>query len=131
MVYRHGMGYALSGVVAMSPRSPLVSLVVSLFLLGATSWPAANWTAAPLDKEETKKDKTPRGVEVRFGDGRKQKIVLADEPIELTTPYGKLKIPVAAIHRIVFASRIPKETLKVVDAAIADLAHADFQRREE
>jgi hypothetical protein len=107
-------------------------------LLGATlaRAQAQRRVAAPpakeeAAKEETKKETAPGTVEIRFQDGRKQKITLADERIEFVTPYGTLLIPVAAIHRIQFASRIPKETLKRVDAAIADLGSPDFSRREE
>jgi hypothetical protein len=83
------------------------------------------------DKETKKKEVEPGAVEVRFSDGRKRKITLADEPLELITPYGKLKIPVAAIHRIHFASRMSKEVIKRIDDAIADLASEEFRRREE
>ena len=106
-------------------------------LVGALSLaPAQNNPAVPPAKEEVgregaKKDIEPGAVEIRFSDGRKRKLTVADEPVELITPYGKLKIPVAAIHRIYFASRIPKDVIKRVDAAIADLASEEFRRREE
>jgi hypothetical protein len=82
-------------------------------------------------REGVQKDTQPGAVEVRFTDGRKRKVTLADEKVELTTPYGKLAIPVTAIHRISFASRIPADVIKRVDAAILELGSQEFQRRED
>jgi hypothetical protein len=108
-------------------------LVCSVFVFPAQS---ADDEAAPpakgeVAKEPGKKDVEPGAVEVRFTDGRKQKVVLADERVELTTPFGKLVIPVASIHRIQFASRISPDVIKRVDAAIVELGNSEFERRED
>jgi hypothetical protein len=81
-------------------------LVCSLFVLPARSAYNAPPAKEEVAKEEGKKDTAPGAVEIHFTDGRKLKVTLADERVELTTPFGKLVIPVAAIHRIKFASRI-------------------------
>jgi len=108
-------------------------LACSVFVFPAQT--ADNGAAPPANgevaKETGKKDAEPGAVEVRFTDGRKQKVVLVDERFELTTPFGKLVIPVASIHRIQFASRIPPEAIKRVDAAIVELGNTDFERRED
>jgi len=106
-------------------------LAAALSLAPAQNNPAVSPAKEEVGREVAKKDIEPGAVEVRFSDGRKRKMTLADEPVELITPFGKLKIPVAAIHRIYFASRIPKDVIKRVDAAIADLASEEFRRREE
>jgi hypothetical protein len=108
------------------------SLMTSAFSFATNqNKPASPLNKAEAAKEEANKTNVPGAVEVRFSDGRTQKITLADERLELITPYGKLQIPVAAIHRIDFASRIPKEVVKQVDAAVANLASEEFQKREE
>jgi hypothetical protein len=105
-------------------------LVCSLF--GLPARPADNEPPAKEEvaKEEGKKQTEPGAVEIHFTDGRKQKVTLADERVELTTPFGKLVIPVAAIHRIKFASRIAPDVSKRVDAAIVELGSSDFEQRE-
>src|SRR5262249_3155286 len=72
----------------------------------------------------------PGAVEVYFIDNSYLKLKLADDQIELTTPYGKLRVPVAAVQRIDFASRIPEETLKRIETGIANLGSSEYQARE-
>ena len=45
-------------------------------------------------------------VEVRFTDNSLLKLKLEDERLEFLTPYGRLLIEVADIHRIDFATRV-------------------------
>jgi hypothetical protein len=112
-------------------NSLLVCSISTALLLAQT----ADNGAAPPKKEAARegaqKDTELGTVEVRFTDGRKRKATLADERVELTTPYGKLVIPVASIHRISFASRTPADVIKRVDAAILELGNQEFQRRED
>lgn len=107
------------------------SLLTALFLVT----PIADNRAGPPSEKggaEARKKEPERGaMEVRFADGRKSKVIVANERLELITPFGKLLIPVASIHRIRFASQISKEMIQRVDAAIADLASDEFQRRED
>jgi hypothetical protein len=108
-------------------------LICAVFAMPAQS--ADNEAAPPakgeVAKESGKKDAEPGAVEIRFTDGRKQKVMLADERIELTTPFGKLVFPVASIHRIQFASRVSPDVIKRVDAAIVELGNTEFERRED
>jgi hypothetical protein len=69
-------------------------------------------------------------VEIRFNDGSVLKLALRDERIEVLTPYGKLLIPVADIHRIDFATRIAEAYARRIDAAIANLGNAEYTVRE-
>ena len=81
-------------------------------------------------KAETAAKSAAAVVEVRCIDGSTLKLTVRDERIEFITPYGKLLIPVRNIERIEVAFRIPEEVARRVEAAIADLGKADFQRRE-
>jgi hypothetical protein len=90
-------------------------------------------TGADVKKPAKKRDRgePPAGaVEVQFIDDSTMKLLLREERLELTTPYGKLLIPVGDIERIEVATRIPDDIAKRVAAAIADLGASDFRRRE-
>src|SRR5262245_28057466 len=69
-------------------------------------------------------------VEIRFADDSTVKMSLQTASIEVATRYGKLTIPVAEIRRIDFGLRIPEETAKRIDAAVAQLGSKDFKQRE-
>jgi hypothetical protein len=69
-------------------------------------------------------------VEARFNDGSVLKVTPHEERLEVTTPYGKLSIPLADVRQIDFATRIPADVSRRIDAAIADLASPDFPKRE-
>lgn len=85
----------------------------------------------PSEKPPPKKDPVSGAVEIRFSDDSTVKVVLCDERIELETRYGRLQIPVAEIRRIDFSLRMPEEVRKRVEAAVSDLGHKEFRRREE
>jgi hypothetical protein len=54
-----------------------------------------------------------------------------DTQIELETSYGKLLIPLTDIYRIEFRSRPPSADItRRIEAAVADLGHAEFKRRQ-
>jgi hypothetical protein len=72
----------------------------------------------------------PAVLQARFTDDSVLKLSLREEKIELTTPYGKLHIPVADIRRVDFGTHIPEDVAKRIDAAIADLGSTDFEKRE-
>jgi hypothetical protein len=72
----------------------------------------------------------PGTVEVRLTDNSTLKLVLTDAKVEVTTPYGKLAIPVADVQRIDFATRLTDDDTKRVEEAVADLAHPQFAKRE-
>jgi LCCL domain len=122
----------------MSAVHPTSRLVVSLFAVLALTLPLA-CRADPVErpgeekpiKDRAEKPAAEAGVfEVHLNDNGNLKVKLRDEKIELTTPYGKLSIPASEIHQIEFATRVPEEVTKKVEAAIVGLASADFKTRE-
>jgi hypothetical protein len=72
----------------------------------------------------------PGVVDVRFTDGSTLKLTLKDANVELSTPYGRLSIPVAEIQRIDFATRLTDDATKRIEEAVANLAHPQFPKRE-
>ncbi|MCE9531879.1 MAG: hypothetical protein K8T89_12255 [Planctomycetes bacterium] len=99
-----------------------------LFLMSAAA------QAQPLKAvDETPKDPKSSGesqVEARFTDGSIMKMALREDRIEFMTPHGKLFISTADVRRIEFAMRVPDETARKIDSAIADLGNPQFKRRE-
>jgi hypothetical protein len=91
-------------------------------------------------KDEPNKEETPKTpgkpaakvhtVEVPCPGHSILRLVIRDDKLPLTTPYGKLSIPVADIERIEFATRLSDEDARRIDAALARLGHAQFQERE-
>ncbi len=69
-------------------------------------------------------------VEVRFADDSVIKATLQDKSIVVVTRYGKLTVAVDEIRSIELGVRVPEETIKRVDAAIALLGNSDFAKRE-
>jgi hypothetical protein len=69
-------------------------------------------------------------VEVRFADDSIVKAALLEKSIDVTTRYGKLTVPVDEIRSIELGLRIPDETGKRIEAAVAGLGSSDFAKRE-
>jgi len=69
-------------------------------------------------------------VEVRFADDSTVKMVLQHNSVEVVTRYGKLNVPVGDIRRIEFGLRIPEDTAKRIEAAIAGLGSSSFKQRD-
>jgi hypothetical protein len=69
-------------------------------------------------------------VEFRLADDSTVKMALQNTSIEVATRYGKLTVPVAEIRRIDFGLRIPEETARRIDTALAQLAAKEFKQRE-
>jgi hypothetical protein len=82
------------------------------------------------DTSQTGAAKKPLAVEVRFTDNSLLKLKLEDERLEFLTPYGRLLIEVADIHRIDFATRVSPESTKRIQTAIKNLGSAEFRQRE-
>jgi hypothetical protein len=85
------------------------------------------------DKNEKKSPAAvpdPNAVEVHFADDSTVKMSLQHNAVEIVTRYGKLTVPVTEIRRIDFGIRIPEETAKRIETAIARLAGSDFKLRE-
>ncbi|HZY90607.1 MAG TPA: LCCL domain-containing protein [Gemmataceae bacterium] len=72
----------------------------------------------------------PGAVEVRFTDDSNLKLLLRDPRIEVVTPYGKLVIPVAEVLKVEFATRVPEEVARRIEAAAGDLGSSDYSKRE-
>lgn len=99
-----------------------MSLVALCFAIAGSSGPLQGAEAKPASP-------APALVEVHFTDGSIVRLQLLEEKLPLTTPYGKLSVPVAAIRQIDFASRFPDEVARKVDAAIARLGSKEFKDR--
>lgn len=83
-----------------------------------------NDKGAPSDRTDA------NAVEVRFADDSTVKMALQNASIGVVTRYGKLTVPVGEIRRIEFGLRIPEETAKRIEAAVALLGSKDFKQRE-
>ncbi|HEX3316223.1 MAG TPA: hypothetical protein VHR72_15100 [Gemmataceae bacterium] len=69
-------------------------------------------------------------VEVQFANGSAVKMVLADTPIEIQTPYGKLAVPARDLRKIDFGVHLPEGLDKQIDQAVAELGNENFRVRE-
>jgi len=123
----------------MSLVNPISRRTVSLLAVLALTLPLAGKDPpgekparedAPPTEKPAKAAAEAAAVEVHFNDASNLKVRLRDEKLELVTPYGKLTIPVAEVRRIEFATRVPDEVTKKIDAAVANLAKEDFKARE-
>jgi hypothetical protein len=101
-----------------------VALLVVPVLHGADGDPKKD--AAP-DKKDAP---GLREAEVRFADGSTVRVLLMQETLDVTTKYGKLKVPTTEIRRIDFGIHMPEDVTKQVADAIARLASDTFNQRE-
>ncbi len=72
----------------------------------------------------------PGSAEVKFNDGSVMRMQFSDEVIEVTTAYGKLKIPAKDVRRLELATRIPDAIKTTIDQAIIDLGSSQYKLRE-
>jgi hypothetical protein len=63
-------------------------------------------------------------------DGSNLKLTVLDKQIRLKTRFGILVIPVAEIHRIEVATRIPADDSKIIDARILELGSTNYKERK-
>ena len=79
-------------------------------------------------------DENPRPdpglYQVRLADGSLVNVRLLTEEVEITTRYGKLKVPAADVRRIDVGFRYPEGVEKRVGEAVARLGDADFKVRD-
>jgi hypothetical protein len=108
----------------MRSRYALVLLGLVLIVGGATVGQEKETKEAPAARPAA------YPVEVRFADDSSVKAALQDKAVEITTRYGKLTVPVDEIRSIDLGMRIPPETVKRIDAAIAKLGSQNFADRE-
>jgi hypothetical protein len=118
----------LAGIPWQTKFATLVTLTSPLLLLGLVN--VADGFGGRSGPKIAQTTPAHGPVEVQFVDMCTMKLVLLDERIELDTPYGKLNIPLTAIDKIDFQTRIPGDVAKRIETAIADLGHASFKRRE-
>jgi hypothetical protein len=69
-------------------------------------------------------------AEVHFTDDSVLKVTLRDKDIRMTTRYGKLLVPAAAVRFIEFATRTPPAVLRQIEAAIANLGALRYSVRQ-
>jgi hypothetical protein len=111
-------------------------LLAALLLVGflLTTPEAVSRSAAPAaddpPMETAKPGAEPGEVEVRFTDNSVLKLTLKEEKLEVVTAYGKLLVPVGDIRRIEVATRVPEETARRIEKAVANLGSAEFNVRE-
>jgi hypothetical protein len=81
--------------------------------------------------DEPKKNTTrPGEVIALFHDGTKVRMVILQDKLEVTTKYGKLTVPAADVRRVEFGFRVPEETARKLEEAIANLGSPNFPQRE-
>jgi LCCL domain len=84
----------------------------------------------PLAAAEPAKPAKPPAVEVRYTDNSTMRLTLRDDRVEIDTRYGKLLIPAADVRRIEFATRVPADVTKRIEAAVANLGSPQYKLRE-
>jgi hypothetical protein len=107
------------------------TLAAAVAALALTS-PFLGAAGGPKPDAEPPKAANPSAgyVTVRLRDSSTLKMTIKDEAVELTTKYGKMRIPVADIVQIDFATRVPPEVARKIDAAIGNLGSKDFDARQ-
>jgi hypothetical protein len=110
----------------------VAALLAVVGLLAVAYSLGQNTPTEPKEEPKTpsKSAVPPGAVEVRCTDNSILKLIIRDEKLPMTTPYGKLSIPVAEVQRIEFATRISEEDARRIESAIARLDHAQFKERE-
>jgi hypothetical protein len=101
-----------------------------LFLAVAGILTPGTQLAAGERRPATGRDGTAGAVEIRLADDSTLKAVLRDGRIEIETRYGKLLIPTTDIHRIEFGLRLGDDVRVRIEAAVADLGHKEYRRRQ-
>jgi hypothetical protein len=106
------------------------------FLCGTTLAALALALSSPIaaqdedgEEQQPRLPFEPRAVEILFTDGSNLRLHLADEPLELVTPHGKLKIPAEDVLRIEFAQRLSKEAQQQIDELMTQLRSEDEAMR--
>jgi hypothetical protein len=91
---------------------------------------AAGLAARSSGDEPKKPNRPATEVEVHFANGTTIRMVLADTPIEVQTPYGKLAVPTHDLKKIEFGVHLPDGLDRLIDQAVADLGNENFRVRE-
>lgn len=72
----------------------------------------------------------PGEVIAMFHDGTKVRMVILQDKLEVTTKYGKLTVPTTEVRRVEFGFRLPEDTARKLEEAIANLGSPNFPQRE-
>jgi hypothetical protein len=102
-------------------------MIRNLLFLGIS---LAAATSAGHSQTGDKKKSEAGEVEMTFANGSLVRMALVPDKIEISTPYGKLNVPVRDIRRIDFGLHMPEGTDKKIEAALKQLASAEFKERE-
>jgi hypothetical protein len=86
--------------------------------------------AAPVKKADEQPEGKPGLFEAVLEDRSVVRLSLLQEHLQVTTPYGALKVPVGDIQHIAFAPRPVPDTPKRVAAAVEKLKSDAFAQRE-
>jgi hypothetical protein len=110
-------------------KSLLGSAILAVALLTPAlgqekSLPQANLRKLAIQHE-------PGAVEVKFVDGSTVRLVVKDPSVGMSSPYGKLQVPIQEIERIDFATRVPEELVKRIETAVINLADSQFTVRQK
>jgi len=101
--------------------------VLALFALA----PAPLGARAPQPAKPDKPADEGGEIEVRYIDDSAMKLKLLDDKLELVTKHGILRVAVADVRKIEFATRVPPDVAEKVALAIAKLNHSEFKVRED
>jgi hypothetical protein len=117
-----------SVIMRESPRFHVILLLLAL----AFAWNAGPGRAADEEEEESPLAAIdPRRVVLTMADGSQLKVRLADEPVAMQTPHGKLSVPAGEVRRIVFAMRLTEEEKQQIAQWIETLGVPDVNARKQ
>jgi len=112
---------------------PAAGVLVGCLLFGLVPGapPRAADSPSSPPAEKSKSGAESGAVEVRFADNGVLRLVVRQEKLTFVTEYGKLTVPMADVCKITFATRLPEDVARKIQAAIARLASDQFKEREQ
>jgi hypothetical protein len=118
------------GNTTVTVRTARAAALLAAFVLIQAPPGGAQEKPAEPGKPAEPAVKNAGAVEARLADNSTMKLTLRDERVEVETRYGKLSIPAADVRQIEFATRVPDEVARRVEAAVANLGSPQFRLRE-
>ncbi|MGE3806565.1 MAG: hypothetical protein AB7K24_18010 [Gemmataceae bacterium] len=104
-------------------RSPFAIALAALVVYVSTL-PSAD------EKPEAKPEHSPNEVKVRFADGSVVNMLLLQDFLEVSTRYGKLRVPVNEVQKIDFGLHYPDGLETRINTLITKLGSENFKDRE-